>query len=378
MSGKRKKILFLEYFSFFAGGQKVLVSIIEYMRKKYDVEVLLFNRGAIEEKLKELGIKTGYIQAPKSPKYRYIIPFFVFMNKLTEYIKKGGYDLVYSSGFFATKLSAFSCAAAKVPLIWHKHQIITKKPFSYLSLNVRFLSFFTKKIICVSDASKRSMLKAGVNEKKLITVRNGIAVPAGVKSDTGAAFRKKFGLKSADTVIGTVGYFRRNKGLDILVEAAALLKDIKELKFVLVGKSETPDTSYEEELKKKTREKGLSKKLIFAGFYKAFDCLKAFDYFVLPSDNEPFALSVLEALGCGIPVIAFDSGGTVEVVKDGFNGYIAREMNAASLAETIKKAFLNKRKRKELSLNARNDIRKIFTISRQMKQIYDVIESVIS
>src|SRR5271157_1611730 len=151
MTGK-KKILFLEYFPFIAGGQNVLLSIIENLKKDYDVEALIFNRGEIENRLKELKVKYHFIQAPKTVKYRYFLAFAKFNKEIYEFIKDGGYDLIYTSGHFSTKLVVPALKKLKIPLIWHKHLIIDKGYFSYMASQVRKFSRFADKIICVSDA----------------------------------------------------------------------------------------------------------------------------------------------------------------------------------------------------------------------------------
>lgn len=378
MSGKnRKKVLFLEYFPLMAGGQAVLLTILKYFRDIYDVEVLLFNRGPIEEKLKELKIKTHFIQAPPKVKFRYFFRTVDFMKKAAAFLKDGNYSLVYSSGYFATKLIALPAFFLKVPVIWHKHQIITKSYFSYLATQVRFFSGFVAKIICVSKASEMSLEKAGVVKNKLITVHNGMEIPAINRARRGALVRKKYGLKGVFTA-GTLGYFRRNKGLDMLVNAAAKVNEVNpNIKFLIAGKAEPSDMKYEQELRQAVKDKGLEKTVIFTGFQKKFEFLPGLDMFILPSDNEPFALSVLESLGAGVPVLAFDSGGTPEVVKDGFNGYIVRAMNADSLSRAILLAYDNRAKLKKMGQNAALDIKKEFTVEKQMKQIGSVIEAFI-
>jgi glycosyltransferase involved in cell wall biosynthesis len=367
----KKKILFLEYFPFIAGGQNVLLAIISNLKKEYDIEVLLFNRGEIESRLKALKIKYHFIQAPHKVKYRYFFEFARFNRRVLEFVSSGGYDLIYSSGYFSTKLIAPAVKKFPVPLIWHKHQIIEKGYFSYLASQVRHFSKFADKMICVSNASKLSLIKAGVDPRKVVTIHNGMQIPKINGRARRAAVRKIYGIKNEFTA-GTVGFFRRNKGLGLLIGATELLKG-KGIKFIIVGKAEPQDAAYEEELRRMAKGKGLGKNVIFAGFHDRFDFLPAFDVFVLPSFNEPFALSVLEALGAGVPVVAFNSGGTPEAVKDGYNGYLAEKIDAKSLAGKILEAKADK-KLKQKSRNASAGIKKVFSIQKQMEEIKTVIE----
>ena len=63
--------------------------------------------------------------------------------------------------------------------------------------------------------------------------------------------------------------------------------------------------------------------------------------FVLPSSQENFPTVILEAAACGVPTVAFDVGGNSEIVKEGETGWLAKNMSANALAETIISALEN-------------------------------------
>ena len=63
------------------------------------------------------------------------------------------------------------------------------------------------------------------------------------------------------------------------------------------------------------------------------DRLRNADLFVLPSLNEGMSNSVLEAMACGLPIIATDIGGSRELIKE--NGYIVSKASVSNLVETI-------------------------------------------
>ncbi len=369
--GGRKKLLFLEYFPFMGGGQAVLLNIIRYLKKEYDVEALIFNRGLIEPELKKTGIKTHHIQAPEKVKYRYIDKYIPFYKKLTDFLKSGKYDLVYSGGMFATKLAAPACFFLKVPLIWHKQLIIEKGYFSYNASQARLLSNFTSKIICVSDASRESMIKSGVNPKKLVTVHNGVEIHKA--KGQRLRIRDKYKVKG-DFVCGTVCIFRQNKGLELLVKAAGIIeKQNKKIKFMLVGKADKGQEGYEMEIRESVKRRGL-RNFIFAGYGDKFDFMPGFDLYVMSSPNEPFGLVTIEAMSLGIPVVGFNKGGTGEIVTDGRDGLLAKEISAEALAGKIMKAYNDKKKMKAMGKEAMKTVMSKFNIEKQMCEIKSIIE----
>jgi glycosyltransferase involved in cell wall biosynthesis len=370
----KKTILFPEYFPFIAGGQVVLLNIIRHLKKKYNIRVILFNGGKIEQELAGMGISCDRMQAPKNARLRYWWKSIPLYFKLREYMRKNKVDLVYTGGYFTAKLAGPAAKAEAVPVIWHKHQIITDEKNAYLSRQIKKYSEYAGEIICVSEASKRSVERLGVDPKKISVVHNGMNIPERDKS-RGAIIRKKHSLGKS-FVAGTVGYFRKNKGIDILIKAAAIVREKEPaVKFMIVGVAEPGSEAYEKELRGMAEP--LKDTVIFTGKQEQFKYLPAFDIFVLPSYDEPFALSVLEALAAGIPVIAFKSGGTPEIVKDRYNGFLVDDIDAARLAEKILLAYKNREKLKSMGENAEKTVKMKFRLKQQMEKIEKIIESVI-
>ena len=80
----------------------------------------------------------------------------------------------------------------------------------------------------------------------------------------------------------------------------------------------------------------------------------ATDLFINVSSSEGIPVSIMEAMSFGIPVIATDAGGTNEIVKDGYNGYLLPvNIEAEEIASAIKKfILLPDAQKSELSKNA--------------------------
>ena len=372
MTGK-KKLLFLEYFPFMGGGQAVLLSVIKFMKKYYEVEALIFNRGLIEAELKKLGVKTHYIQAPRNVKYRYITKSIPFHLRVADFLRRGNYSLVYSGGMTAVKLAGPSCLRLGIPLIWHKQVIIEKGYFSYNAGQARLLSGFASKIICVSNASKESMIRSGVKPSKISVVHNGIDIPGRLVMKRRDRIRKKYSVGKS-FVCGTVCIFRKNKGLEILLETAAIIQKKKlPVKFMLAGRADKGEEWYEEKIRKEARDKGLDN-FIFTGYGDKYAFMPAFDLYVMPSPNEPFGLVTIEAMALGIPAAGFNSGGTGEIITDGVDGMLARGMGAGALAEKIEEACRNRGMVKRAGKNALKTAGEKFSLGRQMLEIGKVME----
>ena len=146
--------------------------------------------------------------------------------------------------------------------------------------------------------------------------------------------RQKLGFNIDDLLIGHVANFRTPKGHRYLIEAAAkVVAQCHSAKFLLVGEG---TGELREQAKKQIAESGLEDNVHLLGFRKDVpDLLKCFDIFVLSSISEGLPLSVVEAMGAGLPIVATDVGGLPELVDDGKNGFLVPTRDSEKLADAL-------------------------------------------
>ncbi len=378
MEIKKKKILFTEYFSFVGGGQVVLLNLIKNLKKDYEIKVLLLNEGKLVKELEKVGIDYYIIKAPLKVKYRYFWNILPVIFKIYQLLKKIKPDLIYANCFFAIKLLMPAIRLLKIKTIWHKHVIIDKKYNSYLAGQIRKYSKLVNIIICVSYAVRESLINIGVNKDKLKVIYNGIEIPElNIKKER-KKIREKYKIKN-EFLIGTIGFFRENKGFDIFIKCAyELKKKIKNLKFILAGKSDIGTGSYEIKLRNLIRDLKLNDNFIFPGYVDRYKILPAFDLFILSSYAEPFGLITLEALSLNIPVVAFATGGSKEIIKNGYNGFLVNKVNYKLLAEKVLYVLKNRKHLRKISKNASKYIWEKFGIKKQIIEIKKIINRLIA
>ncbi len=102
----------------------------------------------------------------------------------------------------------------------------------------------------------------------------------------------------------------------------------------------------------------------------------AVDMFVMPSLQDNFPNTVLESMACGTPVIGFNIGGVVDVIKPRETGLLAQTRNAEELAEQIKWMIYHSKERKQMGLNARKVIEQEYTLEIQAKHYLRLYESI--
>ena len=189
--------------------------------------------------------------------------------------------------------------------------------------------------IAVSRASRERLIRnLGLSPRKVVAIPNAVELrrfrePAGPARQ---AIRAECGIPADAPVIGVLARLSEQKGLRYLISAApAILADHPETHVVLVG-----DGPLREDLVAQARSLGVEQRIHFVGYRaNTVDYLRAMDLFVLPSLYEGMPLSILEAMGAALPVVATAVDGTPEAVVDGETGYLVPPADPESLALAI-------------------------------------------
>jgi len=128
-----------------------------------------------------------------------------------------------------------------------------------------------------------------------------------------------------DWTLGMIALFRPRKGLEILLQALALLRSRGlPVRLRAVGSFETPD--YENQIRRLACHLDLNAAIEWTGFAQDIDReLARLDLFVLPSlFGEGLPMVVLEAMSAGLPVVASTVPGVPEAVRDGIEGLLVK------------------------------------------------------
>jgi glycosyltransferase involved in cell wall biosynthesis len=191
------------------------------------------------------------------------------------------------------------------------------------------------KIIVVSNATKNYVLSLGADPEKIEVLHNGVDLNR-FKPQTGIkdGIRKKLGIPKDAIVVLTVRRLVYKNGIDTLIESAEIaIKKNPTIVFLVVGTG--PDF---DEIKTKTKQMGIEKKFRLTGFVSDEDLpfyYNVADFFVLPSKSgEGLPLVALEAMACGLPVIATNVGGISEIMMEDY-GKVVPPNAPNSLAEAI-------------------------------------------
>jgi len=181
-----------------------------------------------------------------------------------------------------------------------------------------------------------------------------------------AALRQERGLKRDDIVIMYVGRFVPEKGLSLLLRCfEELASSYQKIKLILVGDG-LLRKSIQDMIRNGTGNVEIWEPCGHPDMPLVFNCA---DLLVLPSRFEATPLAVLEALACGVPVVASKVGDLPKIIIDGVNGYLVKEQTESAFVRAIEHAIAGLEKLS--SEQCINSVKPYF-ISNVVPQILDV------
>jgi glycosyltransferase involved in cell wall biosynthesis len=207
------------------------------------------------------------------------------------------------------------------------------------------------RIVAVSQDIGRKLAESGVPSHRIQVVYNG--VDPRFRPLERQAMRQRLGLPEQGFIVLFVGLLVPVKGVDVLLKALAQGGNENRL-CALVG-----DGPWRRDLEQQVEAAGLSGRVLFAGQRPADEIpcwMNAADLLVLPSLSEGRPNVVLEALSCGLAVVATRVGGTAELVRHGETGWLVESGDAAGLAQAIDRLRRDEPLRQRLGQAGRQSI----------------------
>ncbi len=234
------------------------------------------------------------------------------------------------------------------------------------SISNRFLfSKIINEILCNSQETKHTIVK---NNAKLFPAENLWVIYNGIDLEEYDERKSKPLIEKENDILylGNAGRMVEQKGQDILLEVAAVLKqrDIQ-FKLLIAG-----DGKLEKSLKEKAAHLKLNENVIFTGFLSNIkDLMRSIDVFVLSSHWEGFGYVLAEAMACEKPVVAFDISSNPEIVQHNHTGFLVRYPDKNKMAEKICELYQDKDLRQKMGQEGRRRCESKFDFKKNIKQV---------
>jgi glycogen synthase len=259
-----------------------------------------------------------------------------------------------------------------------RHQGWLPGPMNKLIHQVEWwLTYEARRVIACSEYMRRQVTDIfALPDDKTDVVPNAVAVrDFELPEDEVAAFRSEL-VGPRTKLVLFAGRLEYEKGVQTVLQALQRVRDeVGPTKFLIAGIG-----TYSDELRRQVRELKLQRHVRFTGFLEDHELrlhYAAADVAVAPSIYEPFGLVAVEAMACGTPVVAGDTGGLREIVADG-HGLRFTPQDEVELADRLVEVLTDDALAERLVANGRRRIRRRYDWGRVAEATVDVYERAIA
>jgi glycosyltransferase involved in cell wall biosynthesis len=345
------------------GGQEIrILREAEGMRKRGHKVVLGVTRGGgLVARAREAGFTVYELNFKK-------VAWLACLFRLLWILRKEQIDLVNTHSSLDAWIGAIAARIAGRTVVRTRHlSTPIKKGWNSRLLYGKLADFVVTTcesiipMICTQSGKKPQECRSiatGVDPDKIVAAE-----------DAAAAFRKAVGAEPEDFLVGTACFMRSWKGIDDFLKAADLLRDVKGLKWVIIG------GGHAETYKKRAAEMKVN--VHFTGHLdNPFPALKALDLFTLLSTaHEGVSQAILQAAYLGKPLLATATGGLGEVCIDQVTGLRVAPFSPDQVAKQVLALKNDRELCGQFGKSAKRLVEGKFTLTHTLDQMEEVYKS---
>lgn len=365
------KILLLTSHLDMGGIAVYTISLARHLKRTGHEAVVVSGGGKLESWLADCGIT--HVKMNIRTKSEFGLKVWKALPGLKRFVEEHKFDIIHSQTRSTHVLGALLGRMTGLPHVTTCHGF-----FNHRRLARRLFPCWGKASIAISDSVSRHLINDfGMPEERVHRVYNGIDLARHTASsalrDTGL-FRR-LGLREGVIVIGTICRLSPVKGCKFLIEAfRGLVSRGYDAQLLIVG--EGPE---EENLKKQASATGCGDRIFFDQGGEALErYLSLLDIYCIPSVDEGFGLSLVEAMASGRACVASNVGGLAEIISDAEDGILFESGNTKSLADSLELLVRDEPLRKRLASAARDKAFRRFSIEDSVAGTVKVYEKVAS
>ncbi|MCD7741494.1 MAG: glycosyltransferase family 4 protein [Ruminococcus sp.] len=302
------------------------------------------------------------------------------VSALRKLIKKYNPDIIYAHSSIAGALTRMASIGLKKVCIYNPHgwafnmKCSKKKQEAYILIE-RLLSAFCDRIICISEAERKSALNNKIcGNDKLIVIYNGIDIEGRDLSRSTPTSRKELSIPEDAYVIGMVGRVSEQKAPDVFIKAAKYIKEeITNAFFVIVGSGELEDN-----VRQYAVMNGFSDSLEITGWVEdPQKYIRQFDVAMLLSRWEGFGLVIPEYMLEGKPVVATSVDAIPYIIENNSNGLLVDADDYKEAAKAVIRLSRDKELYNRIVENAAKDVRIRFDVRRVAREHESLFQEIL-
>lgn len=355
----------------YGGMERYIFFLAKHLIKEgVNVEIITTAKSDIKEKKQTYeGINYIFLSPQVVTKgfFKFLmfpITTHLFAFNIARYLRNIEFDILHSFGGSPLYYNIF--IKKRPPMI---NQPFGLEPFKTKGLRkiYNYLLWYlpTKYIFEISDAiasegdnQTQDIIKIfNISKEKCFNLPDGVDISLIEEYIANSKItREDIGLKPTDFVLINVNRLAPNKGVNYLIDALNILKEtIKDIKLIIIGTG-----SEENKILKQIENYRLNDIILH---FKNVEDARLYNYysladvFICPTLYEGLPIVILEAMACGLPIVATNTAENPQVVKDEINGYLVKVASSNSIADGILRLYNNNQLQKQMGIKSKEIIK---------------------
>lgn len=297
-------------------------------------------------------------------------------KRIAKFIREKNIEIVHAHAGRDYIPASVACRIAKIAnFVLTRHVLFPLKPFH------RFALQNIDKAIAVSSSVEANLQKIFPKEK-VVLIPNGIDTKINSeerRKELSQEFRFLHNISFDAKIIGIIGELKVLKGQrDFVLAAQIVAQKFPEAFFVVVGKDNSSNKKFRQELKRLVKIFRLDERFLFLDWVEeTAPMFAALDVFVSASHTESFGLAILEAMASSCAIVSTETEGANELLRNNVTALLVPIKNPIELAQAVENLLSDEQNRATLGKNAQTFAQEQFSLSEMIGKTERLYEEVL-
>jgi glycosyltransferase involved in cell wall biosynthesis len=360
-AGQARRVVYLSHAFMVGGAEEMVLSLVRSLPDRYEpMVVCIHDAGPIGEEIRRTGVP--FVVLGLTPGLAR--PLDVI--KLRDFLIGADPAIVHTFLLTGSLYGRFAAMMANAPVVIGTEVNIYENKRPAHARMEEWLMRRTDAVVASAQSVKDFYVdQVGADPAKVEVIYNAVDWSQLDVTMPRSEFREALGIPKDAMTAGIIARLTKQKAHRVLFDAMAQHKGLERLHLLVVG-----DGDLRDELQRRSESLGLQHRVHFAGARRDLgNILGAIDFFVMPSLWEGLPLSLVLAMGAGLPVVATRVAGIPEVVQHEVSGLLVDAGDSAALGREMTRLVENEDLRRSLGRHAREFVLPRFGFDRYIDSI---------
>ena len=352
------------------GAETVFCSLVRYFAGRgRNAAVVLPDTGWISRQLEDIGINVTVVRSRGSFNLR-------FMRQLARVATATEANVIVAHLLGSAVYAAIVARVLGIRVVAIFHGALDfRDPGRFAGVKRWLLQSRHVQVVAVSEGVREALASWGISQAKISVIRNGVDTDAFAGRNVSEADDRVVRVVPS-RIIGSVGNIHPVKGYEFLLDVAAkVCAQMPDVTFFVAGEG---DRAYEEQLVSLRDRLGLKNRFEFLGFRPATASLyRRMTMFVSTSTSEGMPLAFLEAMACGVPIVATANEGATRLLSETGGGVVLELRDADRMAEVIVNLLADRHQLERLGAVGRENVRQLYSLQATQRSYARLIDLLI-